>query len=180
VRLPGMRGTISMNFVLLLVAIAALSLAEAVLMATVVGIVQCVWKPKKPPTAIRTLFNGACLSLSTATAYAVCTWTAKAWLSDSLVGLMILATLVLYICNTFMVAAVLCLVESRPLFHVWQNCYFWYFPYYLVGAAAAGLMTATCRGAGWQASLLVLPMTGLVYLTYRLHVSHFETAIWGS
>jgi hypothetical protein len=79
-----------------------------------------------------------------------------------------------------MVATVLCLVESRPLLHVWQNCYFWSFPYYLVGSAAAGLMTATCRSAGWQASLLVLPMTGLVYLTYRLHVSHFESAAWGS
>lgn len=180
VRLPGMRSTISMNFVLLLVAIAALSLPEAVLMATLVGIIQCIWKPKKPPTAIRTLFNGACLSLSTAIAYMVCNWAARAWLSNSLFGLVTLATLVLYSCNTFLVATVLSLVESRPLLHVWQNCYFWSFPYYLVGAAAAGLMTATCRSAGWQASLLVLPMTGLVYLTYRLHVSHFESAVWGS
>jgi hypothetical protein len=180
VRLPGMRGTISMSFVLLLVAIAALSLTEAVLMATLVGIIQCVWKPKKPPTTIRTLFNGACLSLSTAIAYVVCNWATRAWLSESVVGLVILATLVLYTCNTFMVAAVLCLVERRALFHVWQNCYFWSFPYYLVGSALAGLMTATCRSAGWQASLLVLPMAGLVYVTYRVHVSHCESACWGS
>jgi hypothetical protein len=180
VRLPGMRSTISVNFVLLLVAITTLSLAEAVLMAAVVGIIQCVWKPKKPPTAIRTLFNGACLSLSTAIAYMVCNWAARAWLSDSLVGVVVLATLVLYTCNTVMVAAVLCLVECRPLFNIWRNCCFWSFPYYLVGAAAAGLMTATCRIAGWQTSLLVLPMTGLIYLTYRLHVSHFESACWGS
>jgi hypothetical protein len=180
VHLPGMRSTISMNFVLLLVAIAALSLTEAVLMATVVGIIQCVWKPRKPPTAIRTLFNGACLSLSTAIAYMVCNWAGRAWLSNSLVGLVTLAALVLYTCNTFMVAVVLCLVDCKPLFEIWQNCYFWSFPYYLVGAVAAGLMTATCRSASWQASLLVLPITGLVYLTYRLHVSHFESAAWGS
>jgi len=180
VRLPGMRSTISGNFVLLLVAIATLSLAEAVLMATVVGIIQCVWKPKKPPTAIRTLFNGACLSLSTAIAYVACNWAAKTWLSNSPVGLVVMAALILYTCNTFMVAAVLCLVECRSLLTIWQNCYFWSFPYYMVGAAAAGLMTATCRTAGWQTSLLVLPMTGLVYLTYRLHVSHFESACWGS
>jgi hypothetical protein len=180
VRLPRMRGTISVNFVLLLAAIATLSLPEAVLMATVVGIIQCVWKPKRPPTAIRTLFNGACLSLSTAIAYVVCNWATRAWLSNSLVGLLVLATFVLYTCNTFMVAAVLCLVERKPVFSLWRNCFFWSFPYYLVGAAASGLMAATCRTAGWQFSLLVLPMTGLVYLTYRLHVSRFESALWGS
>jgi hypothetical protein len=126
------------------------------------------------------LFNGACLSLSTAIAYVVCNWATRAWLSNSLVGLLVLATFVLYTCNTFMVAAVLCLVERKPVFSLWQNCFFWSFPYYMVGAAASGLMAATCRSAGWQFSLLVLPMTGLVYLTYRLHVSHFESALWGS
>src|SRR5205807_6363513 len=101
-------------------------------------------------------------------------------LAQSIVGLLILATLVLYTCNTLMVAAVLCLVEHKPVGSIWQICYFWSCPYYLVGSAVAGLMVATCRVAGWQPSLLVLPVMGLVYVSYRMHVSQTESAVWGS
>jgi hypothetical protein len=62
----------------------------------------------------------------------------------------------------------LALVDSKPLASVWQRCYFWSFPYYLVGAAAAGIMTAT---VAWAPSLLVLPLVGLVFVCYRMQLS---------
>jgi hypothetical protein len=40
-------------------------------------------------------------------------------------------------------------------------------------------MIETCRMAGWQPSLLVLPVMGLVYISYRLHVSPVESVAWG-
>jgi hypothetical protein len=180
VRLPGMRGTISPNFVLLLVAIAQLGLAETLFMSALAAIVQCVWRAKRPATLTRTLFNAACLSLSAAAAYAVCRVVLAGGLSQSLIGLLVVATLVLYTCNTLMVAAVLCLVENKPLGSIWQTCYFWSCPYYLVGSSAAGLMIATSRAAGWQPSLFVLPVMALVYVSYRTHVSQTESAVWGS
>ena len=179
VRVPGVRGTISVNFVLMLVAVAQLSLSEAIFLSAVGGIVQCVWKAKKTPTLTRTAFNAACLALSTAAAYLIGRGALAAWTSESLVGLLVVAALVFYAVNTFMVATVLCLVGRKPLRSMLQGCYFWSCPYHLVGAAAAGLMIETCRVAGWQPSLMVLPLVGLVHVSYRLHVWRTESAAWG-
>jgi hypothetical protein len=176
VPLPGMRGTISVSFVLLLVAITELSLPEAVLLSAVSGIVQCAWRPKKKVTAIRTLFNAACLSVSAVMAFAFCRCLLTRELSQSVILSLLVATVVLYLANTVMVAAVLCLVESKPLRTIWQNCRFWSSAYYLAGAAVAGLMIETCRVAGWQPSLFVLPVIGLTYLSYRWHVTSLEGA----
>ena len=177
VRLPGMRGTISVNFVLMLVAISQLSLSEAVFLSAIAGMVQCVWKAKQPVTSMRIFFNAACLALSTAASYVICRGALAGWTSESLVGLLIAATIVLYTVNTFMVAIVLCLVEHKPLRTILQGCYFWSCPYHLVGTAAAGLMIETCRVAGWQPSLLVLPVMGLVHLSYRLHIWRTDSAV---
>ena len=180
VRLPGVRGTISVNFVMLLVAIAELSLAEAIFLSAVAAVVQCVWKAKRTPTVTRTMFNAACLALSSAAAYVICHGALAVWASESLVGLLIAATLVLYTVNTVMVAIVLCLVEHKPLRSILQGCYFWSCPYHLVGTAAAGLMIETCRVAGWQPALLVLPVMALVHVSYRLHISRTDSAVWGT
>ena len=171
VRLPRITGTISLNFVLLLVAIAEMTLPEVVSLAAVAGVVQCVWKSKVRPTAIQVMFNPACLAVSAAAAYMAARWGMEAWLDHSLIGVLAAATLVLYGCNTLMVAVVLCLIERKPLWEAWQHCYFWSFPYYLVGSAAAGLMVGTCRAAGWEPALVVLPVMALVFISYRLHVS---------
>lgn len=171
VRLPRMRGTISLNFVLLLVGIGDLSLTEVVFMSALAGAIQCLWKPKRPATAAMALFNAACLSLSAAVAWFLCRWALEPWLSQSLVTVIIVGTLFLYACNTLIVSTMVCLVNRKPLHSVWRNCHFWSFPYYLVGAAAAGLMIATGRVGGWEVSLLVLPLMALVYISYRLHMA---------
>jgi hypothetical protein len=45
-----------------------------------------------------------------------------------------------------------------------------------VGAAAAGIMTATSRAADWPPSVLVLPLMWLVYLSYRTQLR--QAAAW--
>jgi hypothetical protein len=86
------------------------------------------------------------------------------------VGELVVGTLVLYGSNSLLLATVLAMVDRKPLGAVWPLCYFWSLPYYLVGAAVAGVMTATWRMADWPPSLLVLPLMGLVYISYRVHV----------
>ena len=81
------------------------------------------------------------------------------------------STLVLYGSNTVIIAVMLALVDGKPLGRIWQVCYFWSLPYYLVGAAAAGVMTAVSRTADWPPSLLVLPLMGMVYVSYRVQLS---------
>ena len=49
------------------------------------------------------------------------------------------------------------LTEDKPIPKVWTASYLWSFPYYMVGAAAAGLVHFLNRHIGWQSSLLILP-----------------------
>ena len=69
-----------------------------------------------------------------------------------------------------LVSGVLALANRKSLQAVWQPCYFWSLPYYLLGAVAGGIMISIYRTAGWPPSLLLLPLLGLVYVSYRVHV----------
>ena len=170
IRLPRLLGTVTPSFVLVLVAIAELSLAETVVIAAAIGFVQGLWRPAQRPLLAQILFNPANLSLGAALAYLSSRVALAPWLGHSTMGVLVISTLVLYVSTTVMLAAVLALVDRKPLSSVWQLCYFWSLPYYLVGAAVAGVMTATCQSANWLPSLLVLPLLGLVYVSYRVQV----------
>jgi hypothetical protein len=100
--------------------------------------------------------------------------------SAALPTFLLIATGLLYASNTVLVTGVLCLAERKPMRDMWQLCYFWSFPYYLVGAAASGLMIATARGLGWPFTFLVLPLLIMVYVSYRLHVTIKATAPVGA
>jgi hypothetical protein len=171
VRLPRLTSTISVSFVLILVAIAELSFAEAIFLSAAVPIVQNLWRAQHRPKPVQIVFNCAGFALTTSITYFVCrVWFASAW-PMALPTFLAIATTALYAGNTALVATVMCLTERRPLRHMWQHCYFWSFPYYLVGATASGLMIATARSAGWPFSLLVLPILAMVYVSYRLHAT---------
>ncbi len=171
VRLPRLTSTISLSFVLILVAIAELGYAEAVWLSASVAVVQTMWRARRPLKPIRVAFNTANLVLSTSAAFFVCRTALDLAPSELLPVLLVLATAILYASNSAMVAAVLCLAEHKPMRDMWQQCYFWSFPYYLAGAAVSGLMIATARGAGWPFSFLVLPILTMIYISYRLHAS---------
>lgn len=170
VRLPGMMGTISVGFVPLLAAMAELPFSQLMMMSIGLAAAQTLWKPKRHATPVQLFFNMACQLLSAGLAH----WISRSVLphtwASSLPAMLVISTALLYGANTVMVATILCLADNRPLAAIWQRCYFWTFPYYLVGAAASGIMIVTSRTAGWPVSLLILPMMGLVYVSYRMHV----------
>jgi hypothetical protein len=162
--------TLTPAFVLVLAAIADMSWPETVVISLAIGVVQCLWRPARRPLLSQMLFNPACLALSTAFAYGMSRVALEPWLDHSLVGLLVVSTIALHSSNTVMMAMVLALVNRRSLSGVWQSCYFWTLPYYMVGASAAGIITATGQSAQWAPALLVLPLMALVFVTYRLHV----------
>jgi hypothetical protein len=170
IRLPRMCGTLTPSFVIVLAVIADLSLAETAVTAAVGGMVQVLWRCKQRATLAQVLFNPACMALSAGLAYVLCRVVLAPWLGNSVVGVLVVSTIAMYGCNAALLAMVLALAERKPLSSAWQLCSFWSLPYYLVGAAVAGIMMATSRTAQWPASLLVLPIMGLVYVSYRVQV----------
>ena len=173
VRLPGMTGTVSVSFVLLVVGVLQLEFAETILISALMAVVQSLWKPQRKPRLIQILFGAACLELSSAVAYLACRVAPTP--GHSLAILVALVTVILYLTNTVFVAGVLTLISGETLRGLWQRCSFWTFPYYLVGGAAAGVMLASANGIGWMRSLVIVPIMGMIYVSYRAHLTAFRT-----
>jgi hypothetical protein len=166
IRLPRMRGTISGSFMILLLAIAEASLLEAIVLAAIAGLVQVLWSPKSRPTLPQVAFNAAALVISVGAALSAARYAHP----GSIAANIVIAGLILYAVDTMIVSTMLCLINHQGLSGVWRSCFFWSFPYYLVGAAAAGLMIATTRAAGWYTAAAVLPVMALVWISYRLQL----------
>jgi hypothetical protein len=177
VRLPGLHGTISVNFVFILIALAQLSLAETLTIAFAVTLVQCLWRPKTRPKLVQVLFNTSTVLISTGLAYLAAHMVPGQ--THLLVALAPAAT-IFFVMNTGMVSLVLALISKSTLVAVWKQCHLWAFPYYLVGAAVAGMINQSSLTVGWRFSLLALPVMYLAYSCYKLCVSSLETRISAS
>ena len=174
VRLPGITGTISVNFLFILIGIADFTFAETLTMGCTAILIQCVWRTKSRPRFAQVFFNVAALALSIGVAYQVSHFVMNLAKAESLSALLVMAACTYFMSNTMLISGVLCLVEGKPLKKVWQQCYLWSFPYYLVGSAIAGLVTVSSRTVGWEVSLLLLPIMYLVFVFYRLYVERFS------
>jgi len=170
IRLPGFKTTISTNFVFILIGIALFSFGETVLIGLGGALVQSLWKTQTRPKPVQVLFNAACLTVCTAAAF----WTSHGALAmlgwNSLAAMMVLGACVYVVLNTGLVSLVISLAERQSMKQVWPSCYEWTFPYFLVGAAVAGLASAAGQGTSLGMTLLVVPLMYLVYVYYRMHI----------
>jgi len=170
IRLPGFKTTISANFVFILAGIALFSFGETVLIGLGGALVQSLFKTQTRPKPVQVLFNAACLTVCTAAAF----WSSHAvpatWGLNSLAVMMVLGACVYVVLNTGLVSLVVSLAERQPLREVWPSCYEWTFPYFLVGAAVAGLASIAGHGTNWGGTLLVMPVTYFVHVYYRMHI----------
>jgi diguanylate cyclase (GGDEF)-like protein/putative nucleotidyltransferase with HDIG domain len=174
VQLPGIDGTMSVNFLFILLGVLELSLPETLVIGCTASLAQSVWQLRGRLDPVKVLFN-VCGMMANATALTYLTY-------YSLVGrfgsnkpiLLMVSALMFFFANTLPISIVIALTEGKSSRRVWSECYFWSFPYYLVGAAAVGLVGIINRSAGWQTSLLVLPLIYWVYRSYRLYLGRLE------
>src|SRR6202041_3149933 len=85
-----------------------------------------------------------------------------------------LAATVYFIANAGSIAAVISLTERRALIRILVDCYFWSFPYYLIGAGIAGAIAWLNESFNWETSLLLVPAVYLIYRSYRLYLGKLE------
>ena len=169
VNLPGITGTMSVNFLFVLLGILELSLSETMVLGCAAIVVQCIERTR--PRPLQMTFN-VC---STAVAITLAFWSYHAVLryhdSEYPSSALFLAACVYFVANTLPVASIIALTEGKSMRKIWSECYFWSFPYYLVGAGVAGMMTWVHMFADWQTSLLTLPVVYLIYRSYSLYLS---------
>lgn len=170
IRLPGFKTTISINFVFVLISIALFSFGETVVIGLGGALVQSLWRTQQRPNPAQVLFNGACLTVCTSAAF----WASHCVVAmldlNSVAVMMVLGACVYVVLNTGLVSLVVSLAEQRPLNQVWPSSYEWTFPYFLVGAAVAGLASAVGYGTNFWAALLVVPVMYFVHVYYRIHI----------
>lgn len=172
--LPGSEGTVSVNFVFFLVGICNMTLSETLALAAIATVVQCFWRSKKRLSFIHFAFNLSQLSMAITAAY----WTyvllfAHVFHSKAPLPLLV-AAIIFFLLNSIPVATVVALADDTSIIKKWDTGYSWTFPYYLVGAAIAGLIQFVNRMAGWEMSMLVLPAVYVIYRSYCMHLDRWE------
>jgi len=174
VQLPGIDGTMSVNFLFILLGVLELSLPETLVIGCTASLVQSVWQTRKRLDPVKVLFNVAGMMANAgALTYVSYHWLLSRFGSNKPILLMV-AALVFFFANTLPISVVIAMTEGKSSRKVWSECYFWSFPYYLVGAAAVGLVGIINQSAGWQTSLLVLPLIYWVYRSYRQYLGRLE------
>src|SRR6266576_405531 len=174
VQLPGIDGTMSVNFLFILLGVLELSLPETLVIGCTASLAQSVWQLRGRLDPVKVIFNvlGMMANASALSYYSYHQLEAKFGPNRPL--LLMAAALVFFLANTLPISIVIALTDGKSSRRVWSECYFWSFPYYLVGAAAVGLVGIINRSAGWQTSLLVLPLIYWVYRSYRLYLGRLE------
>jgi diguanylate cyclase (GGDEF)-like protein/putative nucleotidyltransferase with HDIG domain len=172
VSLPEITGTISVNFLFILICIVELSFSETLFVGCTAILVQCFAKRKVWPRPEQVLFNVFSAAFAIWCAYFVYhgplhTRLHAAWL-------LLLSGCTYFVLNTLPVATIISLTENKSLRKIWSDCYFWSLPYYLAGAALAGLIGWLDQRINWQTTLLALPAMFVIYRSYRLYISKLQ------
>ncbi len=171
VNLPGITGTMSVNFLFILLGILELSFAETLALGCAAILTQCFYRDR--PNAVQVIFNTCATAFAIALAFSV--FHVPLFKSQNNPAVLLVATAAMYFAaNTLPVATIISLTEHKSLRRIWADCYFWSFPYYLVGAGVAGLVSWLNRIVEWQTSLLILPAVYLIYRSYRLYLAKLE------
>ncbi|MFZ0817474.1 MAG: diguanylate cyclase [Candidatus Sulfotelmatobacter sp.] len=172
VTLPGITGTLSVNFLFILVGIAELGYAEAITLGAIAMLAQSLFPGR--PTAMQLTFNVCAGTLSTALAYLVYHNPFLNALIGSRPLLLCLTASIYFIVNAGCIAVVISFSEGKPLQKILVECYFWSFPYYLVGAGIAGTISWFNHAFNWETSLLFVPAIYLIFRSYRLYLGKLE------
>jgi diguanylate cyclase (GGDEF)-like protein/putative nucleotidyltransferase with HDIG domain len=172
VNLPGITGTLSVNFLFILIGVLELSFTETLILGAISMVAQCLYPER--PRALQLTFNVSAGAISTALAYLVYHHRLIHHVVNNSPMLLGLSATVYFIANAGTIATVISLAERRRISRILIDCYFWSFPYYLVGAGIAAVIVWLNRSFNWEASLLVLPAVYLIYRSYRLYLGKLE------
>jgi diguanylate cyclase (GGDEF)-like protein/putative nucleotidyltransferase with HDIG domain len=171
IQLPGIDGTMSVNFLFILLSVLELSLPETLIIGCTATLAQCVLGTSQKRVPIKIVFN--VLSMM-ANAIAVSYYAYHAlqkFVGAGTLLLLVATALIFFVSNTVPVAVVISLTEDKPAHKVWTECHFWSFPFYMVGAAVVFAVGFLSKQVGWQTSLLILPLIYWVYRSYHLYLA---------
>ena len=171
VRMPGVGGTMSVNFLFSLLAVTSLNLPQSVLINLTGVLSQLLWKRVNKLTPIHFLFNFTGSSIACCAAYLVFHSEPLRSLNNALPLMVFWASSTYYVLNTSSVATIAALCQDKPIIAFWRDNYFWTAPQDMFGALLTWLVHVLVKYVGWEVSVLVLPTLYLVDRSYRLYLT---------
>jgi diguanylate cyclase (GGDEF)-like protein/putative nucleotidyltransferase with HDIG domain len=178
VELPGVNGTISLNFILIMLALTELQPCEVLLTGLAGALAQYGWNvgAKAGVRLVHLFFNTSGIALAIFAA----SWVYRqrwAWIvnephSDFL--RLLLAGMTYFLVNVVPIAIVIALTERRSVPAVVRAFCDWTFCYYLVGVSLAEAAHRASAWLGWTFLLVLGPPLYLVYRSVRLYFGRME------
>jgi signal transduction histidine kinase/CheY-like chemotaxis protein len=175
ISLPMISGTLSVNFLFILLAITETTLAETLLIAGACTIWQYVWHARERIDVVKFAFNLSNVATTVTVAFLVHEKLALAATFIERPLAIALVAVAYFLVNTWIVTLVIALTEQKNALTIWSECYFWSFPYYLAGASVVAAVAYLRQAAGWQTAVVALPVIYAVYRSYRLYLDRLES-----
>ncbi len=171
IQLPGIDGTMSVNFLFILLGVLELNLPETLVLGCTATLAQCLFGSRQKLVPIKIAFNVFGMMANAIAVSYFAYHGLQRVLGAGTLPLLVVTALIFFLANTVPVAVIISLTEGKPAHKVWAECHFWSFPFYMVGAAVVFAVGFLSKQVGWQTSLLVLPLVYWVYRSYHLYLA---------
>jgi hypothetical protein len=167
ISMPRMESSMSVNLPFILIALAKLSLGEAILIAALSGLVQCLPVRGSGMRPIQIVFNTC--TLMNAAALSGLAFHQAGNLPKATGALLITAAAATFLlADTVPVALIIAATEAADIGRVWRKIFTLTFPYFVLSAGIAAIVLAASFYIGWYA-LGVLPVMYGVHCSYRAY-----------
>ena len=183
VRRPGINGEVSMNYLFVLLALLDLNLQETLAISSLAVVILAA---VQRPAGLSGERRGGAEALADTFATLVssgCSILAAQWVFHSpllaseaveptvrFVG----AAVASFVGFNLPAAALLAITYGGNVHKVWQACYVWTLPYYVLAGALIGFYGSTRPSLGLQSLALILPLVFLFYQTYRTYMKRLD------
>lgn len=176
VSLPGIKGTISIGYIFVLLSITRFTLSETIVLAVAACVAQCVWRPRKRVKIVEVSFSAASVACSAYLSYSLYHAFGSIRPTQTVTILTLFAaTAVYFLLTTFSIAAAIGLTATSSIANVWKEAYLWSFPYYLLGASIIALVGMFAKYAAIQLPIVILPLLYGIYRSFRMYVGRLES-----
>lgn len=172
IRLPGLTSSVSLNTIPMLAAAAELSPTEALIIGCAGTLMQSYWYAKKRPSWLRISFNVSVIALAMCSSGVVYRLI-RSWPDAGPSVAFAALAVTFFIMDTLPVCIAIALTEKQRIVSIWRDIYSSSFPLFMVGAAAAGVYSASGQSK-WIVCAAIFPVFYLVYHAYWLFLSKLQ------
>jgi len=155
----------SVNLFLIPLGIVELTLPETVLLGAV-GAIMCILtggETRRVRDSVTLLANEATAAAAAFFAY----HSLMPGTGQTAATRLFLGSATYFVTSTFPKAVLTATALERRIGETWKHDYFWSFPFYLVGASAAGFLSIRNAFVHWEACVLTLPVLYVLYSAHR-------------